>query len=313
VSLKDEKTVPCVNLDKLYEAYENGVDLQKIVDCAVDMITTPVPELNIREYADYENVKDKLFIRVSNYEKNTEMLAGMPHEKVEDMAITYHVLVSEIKGGIGSIPITNDVMSLYGISQEQLHEDAVRNSMEIMPVRITDMASMMRETLRADMLQVGANEENLDEMVESFVPDTNMYVINNESGVGGASAIFYPGVMDEVAKVMQGDFFVIPSSTDEMLAIPDDGDADISELNAMVVQVNETQVEENMRLGNEVYHYAADEQVFEKASAFVERMAERSGKQEKGSVIDKINEKKKEAVEAVKDSITPKKTPELAM
>lgn len=171
--------------------------------------------------------------------------------------------------------------------------------------------------MRAEMMMNGISEDEIDEMIASATENVGMYVIRNEAHVNGASAIFYPDMMDEVAKLMDGDFYIIPSSTDEVLAIPDDGGMTVAQMNTMVQEVNETQVEEHMRLGNEVYHYDASEKVFEKASAHMERMAQKAEEKEasgeKNSILKKMDEKKKEVAGAVKDAVAPKKTTEVSI
>ena len=72
--------------------------------------------------------KDKLFIRVSSAEKNEEMLQNVPHQIRENLAITYHLFISIDDVGMGSTTITNDILKHYGISEEQLHADAMENS-----------------------------------------------------------------------------------------------------------------------------------------------------------------------------------------
>lgn len=314
VSIPDENISPCLNLNGAYRAYENGVSIEQIMERAAYTITTPVPEVDTKAFLDYEQIKDKLFIRVSNYEKNQDALADIPHERVEDLAITYHILVEAIDDGVGSVTIHNGLMEQYGITQEQLHQDAVANSQKIMPPEITSMASIMENSMRAEMLMNGCSEDEIDEMIASVSAEVDMYVIRNESHVNGASAIFYPDMMDDVAKLMNGDFYIIPSSTDEVIVIPDDGNASVAYMNAMVNEVNSAEVSPEMRLGNEVYHYDATDKVFEKASAHEERMKQKSAEKEtsseKNSILKKMDDKKKEIAGAVKDTVTPKRAVE---
>ena len=69
-----------------------------------------------------------------------------------------------------------------------------------------------------------------------------------------------------------------------------------------------------MRLGSEVYHYDAEEKVFEKASSHEERMKQKSAEKEtsseKNSILKKMDDKKKEIAGAVKDTVTPKRAVE---
>lgn len=317
VTVPDENIAPCLNLNGAYRAYENGVSMDTIMERAAYTITTPVPEIDTKAFLDYEQVKDKLFVRVSNYEKNEDTLVNVPHERVEDLAITYHILVEAVDDGVGSVTIHNGLMEQYGITQEQLHQDALENSKKIMPPEIESMASILENNMRSEMRKEGLSEDEIDAMIASVSADVGMYVVRNESHVNGASAIFYPDMMDEVAKQLGGDFFIIPSSTDEVIVIPDDGNASIPYMNAMVAEVNETQVEEHMRLGNEVYHYDAEDKVFEKASSHEERMkqkiAEKEKSGEKNSILKKMDEKKKEIAGTVKDAVAPKKAAEVAL
>ena len=42
-----------------------------------------------------------------------------------DLAITYHLAIRIDDIGVGSTTITNDILKRYGISEEQLHADAM--------------------------------------------------------------------------------------------------------------------------------------------------------------------------------------------
>ena len=57
-----------------------------------------------------------------------------------------------------------DLRKQKGITQEQLHQDAVANSQKIMPPEITSMASIMENSMRAEMLMNGCSEDEIDEM-----------------------------------------------------------------------------------------------------------------------------------------------------
>ena len=56
-----------------------------------------------------------------------------------------------------------------------------------------------------------------------------------------------------------------------MLVLPDDGVMTSHELKAMVVAVNNTEVQPAEKLADEVYHYDTRDKIFEKATVFEER------------------------------------------
>lgn len=83
--------------------------------------------------------------------------------------------------------------------------------------------------------------------------------------------MFYPGVMDEIGEKLGGDFFVLPSSLHETIVVPDDGNMEYKALLAMVTEINESEVDKQDKLTDQVYHYDVTDKVFEKASRYEDR------------------------------------------
>lgn len=83
--------------------------------------------------------------------------------------------------------------------------------------------------------------------------------------------MFYPGVMDEIEEKLGGDFFVLPSSLHETIVVPDDGNMEYKALLAMVTEINESEVDKQDKLTDQVYHYDVTDKVFEKASRYEDR------------------------------------------
>ena len=138
-------------------------------------------------------------------------------------------------------------------------QDALAVASENNPARLRNMSEVMAE-LTGGMFDM---------------PPSPMWVASVESGMNGAGVMAYPGFMDQAAEQFGGDFFVLPSSIHEVLFIPDDGTMNAEELSEMVASINETEVAPGDRLADVAFHYDADEHIFEKASAFEERMAAR--------------------------------------
>ena len=89
---------------------------------------------DISNITNYDMVKDYLFIRVCNLEQND--LCDIPHTAVGDLAITYHLVIKSSDTQICSAKITNNLLHAYGISLEQLHEDARMSSPKIIPPHV---------------------------------------------------------------------------------------------------------------------------------------------------------------------------------
>ena len=82
-----------------------------------------------------------------------------------------------------------------------------------------------------------------------------MYILTNEEKYYGAAVILYPHVLSHISRLLHSNFFVLPSSIHECILVPDSGQFTKKELETMVREVNETQVEDEEVLSQNVYYY----------------------------------------------------------
>lgn len=240
-----------------------------------------MPEMFMDQLKDYDMVKPHLLMEIVGKEANAEKLQSVPHTDMEDMAVTYRILMDRSEDGQATIPITNKLIDHYGITVEQLHEDAIACSEKIAPLSILNMNELMYEM--SGGLFGGPDD-----------PPSPIYVATNESRLQGASVIAYPDFMDQAAEKLGGSFFILPSSVHEVILVPDSIELSISELKAMVTQVNASEVLPKDRLTDNVYHFDAEARIFEKASQFEQRI-EKS--KERRSVLDELGSKKQTCLE----------------
>ena len=232
---------PVVNLDQFYKDYLHGSTLTECMLSMAETIQEGHKEFDVTWLNDYEKVKEHLFIRVSNAEKNSELLEKVPHRTVDDLAITCHMEVSLEKGTLASAIITNKIMEMYGVTKEQLLNDSIENSVKLMPVTI----------------------RNLGEVIGEYVDETSVqrrsqaYVISNKTSLNGAASIFYPEVLDDLSRKVGGDLLIAPSSIHEVIALPATDETDLSSLEETVRFINRTQVSEGEQLGDHLYKYDA--------------------------------------------------------
>lgn len=281
-----QRAAAAVNLTAFYDMYQEGKTTGDIIHEMADVAVMQAPQMEYSVFSDYEAAKDHLFIRVANKEANADVLAGMPHKEVEDLAITYHVLVNHDQNGIASAPVTDDLLRHYGVTAEQLHEDALANSQQMLPAQLDSMQNMLFGMM---------TPEASDTLWDEPYPGSTMLVLTNNVQLNGAAALFYPGVMDQAAERLGGDFIVLPSSTHEVIMIPADGMTDFRSLEQMVKDINRSQVAPEERLSDHVYHYDAKERLFERADRHELRKELENRPQEKASILKRLAEKKEEA------------------
>ena len=85
-----------------------------------------------------------------------------------------------------------------------------------------------------------------------------LYVLTNKSRMFGAACMLYPGVFQQAAREIEGDFFVLPSSVHEVLLLSPGNVFDREGLRRLVREINETQVEPYEVLSNNVYYYDSE-------------------------------------------------------
>lgn len=275
------------NLEYYVGAYEDGVDYQKVVERAVADIEEhidQVPEVDIAFIYDYKFAKEKLSIEVVSAERNAHVLENVPHKIMEDLAIVYRVNV--IDGGM--VLVNSNLLDLYGISPEQLHMDAVKSAPIIKPVVLKGINQVLTEMMSPEEKQsMGLDAMDLDEM---------MYVATVPDKIKGAGVLGYDTFLDDAARKLGGDFFILPSSVHEILLIKDDGEASYVELEHMVKEVNATEVSEDEKLTDSVYHYDSKNKVFELGEKY-EKRRKLEKISEKGSVLKDLQEKQASAAE----------------
>ena len=100
-----------------------------------------------------------------------------------------------------------------------------------------------------------------------------------------------------------------------LILVPERLEMSVSELQAMVQDINATQVSPEQRLSDYVYHYDSKEKVFERADAYVERKREQSKNREiePNSVLKTLHNHQKECMERPKKEITPHHRGEIAL
>ena len=181
---------------------------------------------------DYDSVKDHLRISLVGTERNADLLETFPHREVADLSVIYKLVFTNPAGETLSVNINKAILEEAGISEEQLHRDAVEASAENCPEEIATM------------------EEKLGIPEMPGMPA--IYVLSNSGQVQGAAAVLYPGVEEKLREKLGGDFYILPSSIHEVLAVRKDLNS-LEDLRHMVKTINQAEVSKADQLSDNVY------------------------------------------------------------
>ena len=78
------------------------------------------------------------------------------------------------------------------------------------------------------------------------------FVLTNSKLYWGAGALFYPGVIERIHELLDGDFYVLPSSVHELIIMPVE-DQDPEMLAGMIRSANRSVVEPGEILADDLY------------------------------------------------------------
>lgn len=256
----DQRIVPTVYLDSLYQEYIHGKDVDSCVGDVADMRIEAQGkaeffDMGVPDILDYEKMKDKLQMRICDKEWNTDLLADKVVTEHGDFAAYYAVNLEENGEGISSIPVTVSLMNEWGVSAEQIQADAM-------------VADRKRGVTLMDMKAM----------------ENPMFCLTNKAKMNGASLLLQEDIRKQIGECLGSDYFVIPSSVHEVLILPDNGIFQVPELNAMVQKVNETQVERQEQLSDKV-------QFCDKKTAVMENAERREARLEKEKAAEKAEVK----------------------
>ena len=330
VRTEEYSIAPTLYLEDFYNAYENGdhslegvmVRIAETYDnAAQNGLDADVKDV-VNQITDYEATKDKIVPRIVNRDSNEERLKDMPHTKMGDLAVTYHVDLGSAEDGQMSVAISNQMMEKYGVSVEDLHEQACANMETLTPTQFKSMADTLMEIMVPDYAEMSEEEreQTKSEMGLSGAGEDGMFVISNSSKTFGAAALLDSETMDKIEQQI-GEFYILPSSVHECILVPKSQEMDLSTLENMVQEVNATQVAPNEVLSDHVYAYDSEtkeiyradkeeEHNLQKEAAKEEKAEKTEEKKERPSVRAKLEEKKAEAKVINKEHKEKEKTQE---
>ena len=246
---------PTIYLNNYYEQYENGRSMENIMEelSKRRIETDENPFTEIDELTCLEKVKDKISCKLINYRRNIEYLSDKPYTPIADLAAIYYIEIGFSDYGYGSVVINNQILENYKISVEELHAIALQN-MQKDKARLLPMTDILKGLL-SDTSDISDFEK----------PNVPMFVLTNEEKINGASKLLDSITMDEVAKRIGTNFYILPSSIHETILVTAT-DCSISELEKMVMEVNETEVAAEEILSDHVYRYNYDSHCLEIAA-----------------------------------------------
>lgn len=250
---------PTIYLEEFYERFRKGESMERILT----ELTEFYEEVKYDESWDtkrvesYEAVRDKIVFKLIHTEKNQELLKDIPHIEVMDLSIVFYVLLEIRQESTASMLIRNEHLEVWGLEEKSLFSLACENAERLLPARLFMMLEIMEESLDPKM----TTPRNLLDIPKGEVCGENggkwdiMFVLTNSIRSFGAGSLFYPGVMEAAGKIIQEDYYILPSSIHELILVPKSQGLEKKEMEAMVRDANNTVVAAEEQLSDHYYFY----------------------------------------------------------
>lgn len=195
---------------------------------------------------DKETFMDNVYIQMVNMDVNKELLENTVHDSMDDMAAIVRCKVFDNAEGEGSFLVTKDKLSYFQMTQGEVLEQAYKNTAK-QNFEFVSMNKIMQEML---------GPEIPDEIVRAMIGvDETMYVLTNQKKMNGANVLVCPEILRDVYDKLGERYYVLPSSTHEVLITPESKVFDVSKMKQMVHDVNVEWVAPKDLLSFNVFHY----------------------------------------------------------
>lgn len=228
---------------RLLDSGESMQDIGRYLSSQIEQRMTALPATPTTA----DDFKKGLYIQVVNADVNRELLKDLPHDSWEDMAAVVRYQIPDGENEI-SFLVTKNNMQQYQMSQGEVMEAAYKNT------AAQEFCLHKPEDIMREIMQ----EQNIpEEAIDLYLSDTDshLYVLTNKEQINGANALVCPEVLQNIYKEFGEPYYVLPSSTHELILAKDSSGLTQDELRQMVQQVNVSSVTPDVLLSYNLFHY----------------------------------------------------------
>lgn len=249
----DSNISPTIYLNDFKKQYEETHDIDEICNKIAELNEKhEAVEFDVDSVVNFSKVKTRICAKLISRERNRNLLKTVPYRDFLDLAVVYFVSVEEMD--FASILIHDNLLSRWGVTEEELYSCAMENMPKLFPKSFLPMTQVLRGMI---------TDEFVDDEILAKIDDV-IYVATNKKKVFGAAVMLYPRFLEHVREVIGSNFYIIPSSIHEILVIPETkAGLDKEELLETVQTVNSTQVSNEEILSDNVYYYNSESKKIE--------------------------------------------------
>ncbi len=234
-----EKSVsPTIYVNDMYAKYVRTGEFTRTMQYFAGIFEKAFQTAHQIKIPDFKDFSKQVVYNLVNAEKNGEFLKTVPHRRFLDLAVIYRWIMEAGEEGMQSAVITNEMMVMLGLYEEQLHAYACENTGKILPPVLKTMESVF-----------GIPGTGM------FPGVPQMFIASNTCCINGAVCMMDKDFLKGIADTVMEDLYILPSSIHECIILPETGSEGAGFLIKMVREVNRDILEEQEYLSDSVYHF----------------------------------------------------------
>ena len=260
---KSSNISPVIYMESFHREYEEGRCFGDIMSefMRVYWDSVPAGEFDMDFIKDFELVKERLTVHLINFEKNKKLLEDAYFERFLDLAAVYYIDVESGKMGSGCIMVRKEFLEGWNVTGKELMKAVIENDARKKDMQTISMASFFKEIYKEKFC-----DDSLESLIDGELYVPPIWIMTNAKKVYGAKAMIMKEHLSDFAKTNNSNFFIIPSSVHEIIAVPDDmiGASNeirrerCDELKQMIAMVNKNELSPEEFLSDNLYYYDRD-------------------------------------------------------
>ena len=250
-----------IHVEELYEKYCSQTSLN--MDFLVREVLKGIGQVTGEDLkrigeilSTYESAKEKLFIRLLNYDREKKELENAVFKRTGDIALVLYLQVCEKQDSMTSTKIPKNVVKNWGCEEDKVFREALVNTYFLSPPRAYSWEKMLEDC--------SYEGENFMDLLHPCALNTSPCgnCISTRRKTNGAISIFLPGVAARLSDLLEDDLYLAFTSVHEVMVHAALG-VDSHMLRSVLVDTIRETTPPSDFLTDHLYIYRRKERVFE--------------------------------------------------
>lgn len=219
---------PIIYISDIYNQYNPEASIDKYCDKVIASYVSLFRDID--KLSDFSINDNEIFFQLINTEDNKELIQSVPHRDFMGMTVVYRIINSKDVDSVRTALITHELANNMNKNEAQLFQLAKKNTINLMPYEVIDMG-------------------------------LGLMVATNNERTFGATVVLYDDVLESIRDKIQNDYWLVMTSTDEVIIIDDNKELDdetiASQLKKILVDADKSilALADSNTLSHNVYKY----------------------------------------------------------